>query len=110
MSESSTRWAVLRVTEVGGIQPYSAPDSWRVNYQSFLFFSPRDAKLDLLDAWKCQVDAHFDHPEDYEDDDIPSFDGWVQQVELHPDGAITSEDFEWTVQDIYGFFGMEVPK
>lgn len=107
---SEIRFAALQMTLMGGVQPYWAPDDNKIDYTSFLFVTAREAKLNILEDWMLMIEAQIEHPEDWDDDDFPACEGWVQQVELHPDGTITSGDFEWSPQDIYDFFGMEVPK
>lgn len=110
MAESVSGWAIVFETICSGLQPYFAPDAEKVDYSSFLFFSQRDAKKALLEAWQSEIESHMENPDDYEDDDIPSCDGWIIPVDLHDDKVISGEEFAWTKEDIYGFFGMEVPK
>lgn len=109
MSEGSPRWALLQTTIAHAIQPLCAPDDQKVNYSSFLFFSPRDAKRALLEMWADTIGAELEDLSSYNDDDLPVLDGWIEAVELWPDKSISAEGFEWSVADIYGFFGMEVP-
>lgn len=111
MSEGSPRWIILQTTLCDGTIPYFAPDDTKVNYSSFLFFSPRDAKRELLEHYSDLVAIHLEKLDEWDDDDFPDFDGWIEQVDYYPeDHFIAGESFEWKPADVYGFFGMEVPK
>ena len=107
--ESAKRWALIQITELYGEMPYFAPDAEKVNYSSFLFASPRDAKMAALNILKDEVDAHLRNPDDYEDDVLPEGCAIIIPVELWENNTITSEIFDWQVEIIYGFFGMDVP-
>lgn len=110
MKDGLPRWAIVNETLCGGVQPYYTPDEDKVDYSAFIYATRREAKIALLEAWRDEISSHMDSPNDYEDDDLPACEGWIVAVDLHEDMSVTSEEFEWTKEQIYASFGMEIPK